>query len=173
VNRGARAARIARSAGVIASTGVLAVALTACSGTKHARPSAAPAAVSSSQPIPHQAAPPPPTSLPTYSQYLVPALVPDDPAKRKQVHIDSCASTGSSATAAGTIHNSGNHSASYDITVFFTSDTATAVNYATASVTVERRHGGELHRATLVRRPRSAAVRARRRQLSGSSSNCA
>jgi hypothetical protein len=126
---------------VPASIGVavcIALALTGCSGAKHAPPasSASSAPGGSSRAIPQQAAPPAPTSLPTYVQYPVPATVRDDPSKRQQVHIDSCASTGSGASATGTIHNSGSKSASYDITVFFTSNTATAVNYATATVTV-------------------------------------
>jgi PBP1b-binding outer membrane lipoprotein LpoB len=123
---------------LIASIAVVTVALTGCSGSKHAPPaSSTPASsASSSGLIPQPAAPPAPTSLPTYRQYPVPSTVRDDPTKRQQVHIDSCASTGSDATARGTIRNSGSKRVSYDITVFFTSNTATAVNYATTTVTV-------------------------------------
>jgi PBP1b-binding outer membrane lipoprotein LpoB len=119
----------------IAVIATIALALTGCSGATHTPPvrSSEP---SSSGSIPQQAAPAAPTSLPTYIQYPVPATVRDVAAKRQQVHIDSCSSTGSGASATGTIHNSGSKPVSYDITVFFTSNTATAVNYATATVTV-------------------------------------
>jgi hypothetical protein len=137
MSRTSRTSRTSRGhiAAVIAAIAIIALALTACTGAKHAPPAPSTTA-GPSRSIPQQAAPPPPTSLPTYRQYPVPSSVRDVAAKRKQVRIDSCASTGSRATATGTIHNSGPKSASYDITVFFTSSTATAVNYATASVTV-------------------------------------
>jgi hypothetical protein len=87
--------------------------------------------------VPTQSAPPAPTRAPTYSQYPVPTTVANDAGKHKQVQIDSCSSSGNSAAATGTVHNTGPAKASYDITVFFTSPAATAVNYATTTVKVD------------------------------------
>jgi hypothetical protein len=109
---------------------------TACTGSKHQ--STGPSANSSpSISIPVQSAPPAPTAVPTYTQYPVPTTVANDADKHKQVALKGCSSTPDGAAAAGTVHNTGSKSASYDITVFFTSISATAVNYATATVTVK------------------------------------
>jgi hypothetical protein len=109
--------------------------LTACTTAKH-QSAPGPSLSSSTIPIPTEPAPSQPTSLPTYVQYSVPASVPNDAGKHKQVQVTSCSSSASGASASGTVHNTGTKSTSYAITVFFTSDTATAVNYATTSVTV-------------------------------------
>jgi hypothetical protein len=121
--------RLAALSLLLAALGVLG----ACTTDRHR---AVPAPTSATGPTPAPIIVTPPTTLPIYSQYPLPSRVADNQAKHKQVHVSGCASTGSAATATGTVHNTGGKSARYDITVFFTSPSATAVNYATASVTV-------------------------------------
>lgn len=121
---------------LIATVGLLG----ACTTARHQAP---PGPTSATVPTPAPIIVTPPTTLPTYSQYPLPAKIADNAAKHNQVHVSGCASTGSAATATGTVHNPGSKSVRYDITVFFTSPSATAVNYATTSVTVAAGASGD------------------------------
>jgi hypothetical protein len=134
---------VTRPALRLAALGLLIAALALPAACTAARHQAIPAPTSATVPTPPPIIVTPATTLPTYSQYPLPDQVADNSAKHKQVQVSGCASTGSAATATGTVHNTGSKSARYDITVFFTSPSATAVNYATASVTVAAGASGE------------------------------
>ena len=74
---------------------------------------------------------PAPTSQPD-----VPAEVPNDPAKRVNVEVSTCAAATGGWSAAGTAQNPGTESVTYAIMVFFTTQAATVVGTAETSVTV-------------------------------------
>jgi hypothetical protein len=72
----------------------------------------------------------------------VPTSVPNDPTLRNNVTLSSCASTSVGWAASGTARNPSKSSASYRITVFFTTDHATVIGHASTTVTVP---GGASH----------------------------
>lgn len=67
----------------------------------------------------------------------VPADVPNDPALRSQVSVSSCSSVDGGWRAAGKATNPGTSPATYRITVFFTTSTATVIGTAHTRVTVK------------------------------------
>src|SRR5438105_3344327 len=77
------------------------------------------------------------TSVKTTSTAVnIPTSVPNDVAVRQDVTMGSCAAAPGGWQASGTITNNRGHDATYSITVFFTSDAATDLAFATASVPV-------------------------------------
>jgi hypothetical protein len=67
----------------------------------------------------------------------VPADVPNDPALRARVSQDTCEAVDGGWRAAGTAVNPGKKAATYLVTVFFTTDTATVIGAGRTRVTVE------------------------------------
>lgn len=67
----------------------------------------------------------------------VPTKVPNVVASRKNVKQETCAATADGWKAAGTVHNPGSSAATYTITVFFSSTSATVLAHGDAKVTVE------------------------------------
>jgi hypothetical protein len=65
---------------------------------------------------------------------VVPTNVPDQDRVRPDVRLINCTPTTGGWTAGGTVRNSLRRSATYHITVFFTSSQATDLAYATTSV---------------------------------------
>ena len=66
----------------------------------------------------------------------VPTSVPNEVSVRKDVQLLSCGATKGGWSAGGTVKNSLGHDATYQITIFFTSNQATDLAYAMSSVSV-------------------------------------
>ena len=66
----------------------------------------------------------------------VPTSVPNEVSVRKDVQMLSCGATKGGWSAGGTVKNSLGHDATYQITIFFTSNQATDLAYAMTSVSV-------------------------------------
>lgn len=105
-----------------AAAGCLA-ALTAGCGNDSPAPAAAPSAA----------------AQPAVVQNPLPAAdkIKNDAAKRKNVTVTQCAASDGGWSATGTAANPGKEKADYTITVFFTTESATVVDYAETKVTVE------------------------------------
>lgn len=72
-----------------------------------------------------------------YPAALIPSSVPNDPKVRKAVTLSECAPVAGGWRAAGHATNSGTASVHYAVTVFFTTASATTLNYAQTTVTVD------------------------------------
>ena len=70
----------------------------------------------------------------------IPQKVPNQVHVRKDVTMVNCGATPDGWSAGGTVKNTAGHSATYHITVFFTSDQATDLAFASTSVAV---NGGQ------------------------------
>ncbi|RDV45271.1 hypothetical protein DOE76_08415 [Leifsonia sp. ku-ls] len=68
----------------------------------------------------------------------VPSSVPNDPAQRKNVTVTDCGPSEGGWRATGTAKTSGESAATYKLTVFFTTSTATVLAVGEATVTVQR-----------------------------------
>jgi hypothetical protein len=73
----------------------------------------------------------------TSKDTIVPMSVPNQPSVRKDVRLLNCAQSSGGWSAGGAVANTLGKSATYTITVFFTSAQATDLAYATTKVTVE------------------------------------
>jgi putative hemolysin len=83
-----------------------------------------------------------PTTTTTTAPYtskdtIVPMSVPNQPNVRKDVRLLNCAQSSGGWSAGGAVANTRGKSATYTITVFFTSAQATDLAYATTKVTVD------------------------------------
>jgi hypothetical protein len=72
----------------------------------------------------------------TVAPVVVPTSVPNNEVKRQLVTITSCAAVAGGWSASGTAANPGRTTASYAITIFFTTAYNTVLDFATASVSV-------------------------------------
>lgn len=80
----------------------------------------------------------PPTLPPSVSKdTVVPMSVPNQPSVRKDVKLFNCSKSTGGWSAGGTIDNTQGKTATYDITVFFTSTGYTDLASANTSVTVD------------------------------------
>ncbi len=75
-----------------------------------------------------------PTALPT--QASLPPLAKNDVTARKQITQTGCAAVPGGWAATGTAKNPGSSPVTYKITIYFTTTSATTLNYAVTSVTV-------------------------------------
>lgn len=66
----------------------------------------------------------------------VPVDVPNDPADRLDVAINDCESADGGWQAAGTVVNPAQDAASYEITVFFTTQTGTVIGFGSTTIEV-------------------------------------
>lgn len=67
----------------------------------------------------------------------IPASVANDPKVRKSVSLSECSPTAGGYHAGGRATNSGTSPVTYAVTVFFTTESATTLNYAATTVTVD------------------------------------
>jgi hypothetical protein len=113
---------------VVAVVGSLALALTGCTPASAPVPSASRSASATTAP-----------GLPAgVSQATdVPTKVPNDPSARSAVSTTECAAVDGGWRAAGSAKNPGDAARTYEITVFFTTSTATVLATGTTSVEVE------------------------------------
>jgi len=123
-----------RRAGLPLAVALAATAVAGCSSDPGGSGTAAPPTHSAS-PGDVKAAPGLPKGVKGLTR--VPADVPNDPALRARVAVASCKAVDGGWQAGGTASNPGRKPATYRITVFFTTATATVVGAARTSITVE------------------------------------
>jgi hypothetical protein len=87
---------------------------------------------------PSAKAPPRHTPTPTVAQHPLPApsAIPNNVAQRRDVSLTGCLATHEGWAASGIASNPGSSPASYTITIFFTTTSATVLDYATTTVSL-------------------------------------
>lgn len=80
----------------------------------------------------------PQSATPSITQHPVPppTAIANDTARRKYVTMTGCAASSGGWAASGTATNPGAHATSYTITIFFTTSTATVLDFAKTTVAV-------------------------------------
>jgi hypothetical protein len=123
--------KLATRPAIAGATALLgALALVGCTSDSSHHASSSSASSSSS----HSAVQPLPSSVKQDTK--VPTKVPNKPASRKNVTMETCAGTGDGWKAAGTVRNPGSSSATYTITVFFSTTSATVLAHGDTKVKV-------------------------------------